>query len=210
MSQKDAVYNAIVAVVGSVDPAVKLELTKEQRSQVVEAIATGFADKSVPLDEASYEKHQANFKPYASSVVGNWLKKDKRLTGGEPYKPENPGVRSGANDPQIKSLKGILSTLEDGDPRVELVEAEIEKRKAAIKASKENKTTLADVDISSLSPELQELFAADQRAAQEAQQAEPEPEATTEPVYDPVLDTVDPDAYDDGSDPQPELDQPQQ
>jgi len=52
-----------------------------------------------------------------------YLRKDKRLNGGEKYEIKNPGSRAGSGDDMLKALKALRSTLTDDDAIASIDEA---------------------------------------------------------------------------------------
>ncbi len=136
-NQKEAVFSAVCATLGqeSFDSAV--ELSSEQRAQVIEMVAEGFAAGEVEMSDAARAKHdsESKIKTYTNGLVSNWLRKDKRLNGNVKHTIKNPGSRAGSGDPVVKNLKLLKSTLTD-ESQIAAVDAEIEKRLAAIKAEK--------------------------------------------------------------------------
>lgn len=137
MNQKEGVFNAVCGVTGndSFDGAV--ELTSEQRAQVIEIVTQGFVNGEIEMSEAGRAKYadESKLKTYCNGLVSNWLRKDKRLNGGVKHQIKNPGSRAGSGDPVIKELKKMLDVVETDEHKA-AVEHEIEKRLAAIKAEK--------------------------------------------------------------------------
>jgi hypothetical protein len=91
MSQKDAVFSAIVAVLNAnginfivgKNIAANL-LTKEMRAQVTNNLINSFTSGETSLKEESKltMSDESVFRAYVSSLVSNWLRKDSRLNGG--------------------------------------------------------------------------------------------------------------------------------
>lgn len=143
-SQKDAVYSAIETVLAqtgeTIDPAFKVELSKDQRTDVTTIVTDEIIAGNVSFSadaEAKYPTEKDKRK-YVSSMVGNWLTRDVRLTGGTPYTPENKGSRTGQSDKIMKNLKMLhkkLNLAEKSDTiiaQIAKVEAAIENRKQQI------------------------------------------------------------------------------
>lgn len=124
ISQKEAVYNAVVSAVNdagvSVESSYAQAVTKEIRANVVNILAQGFKSKEISLDKTFTEV--AELRAYCSSLISNWLRKDKRLNGGESHAPKNPGSRLGNSDPQIKALRSLLKVQEDEDKKEEILQ----------------------------------------------------------------------------------------
>ena len=105
------------------------------------------------------EKAQAKFigdapklKSYVGGLVNNWMRKDKRLNGGETYITKNPGSRAGNADALIKNLKLLRSTMSDTDKIAE-IDADIESRQAEIKVEKAKDV---EIDMDQIPAELRE------------------------------------------------------
>lgn len=147
MSQKECVYQAVFQVIDlqDVDGAVKpsKDQLQEIYSLVAEKLSLGEANFS---DEAKtrYPTLESIRKEYVPGMVSNWLRKDVRLNGGEPYKTKNPGSRAGQGDEILRNLKALKSTLSDAE-QVNAVQTEIDKRIAELAAAKSTKVTI-DLD----------------------------------------------------------------
>lgn len=148
MTQKEAVYQAVVNVVGDFDGGAATP-TKEQRSQVNQILFEGFRSGSIELDR---EYSDTELKAYVSGLQSNWLRKDGRLNGGVKYVAKNPGSRTGQTDPQVKAMRILLSTKTDPAERAE-IQAFIDKRLAEIKPAKAQ----APLNVADLPAELQHL-----------------------------------------------------
>lgn len=149
MNQKEATYQAICNVTGHTGEGV-LEISKEQRAQVNMILFEGFRAGKIQLDR---EFSDADLKQYVSGLQSNWIRKDKRLNGGVAYTAKNPGSRQGSSDPQLKSMKALLSTLTKEEDKIE-VQGYIDARIAEITAAKQVET----VDFSALPADLQAKF----------------------------------------------------
>lgn len=130
LSQRDAVFSAVVNVCGEQDGA--YTPTKEQRSSVNQILFAGFREGSI---ECAREYTDSQLKAYVSGLQSNWLRKDKRLNGGVQYVAKNPGSRAGSTDPQIKAMRVLLSTQSDPTKKAE-IQSFIDKRLAEIKPAK--------------------------------------------------------------------------
>ena len=132
MTQKDAVYQAVISVLSNegvafkegVDSAISL-LNRPLRSRINSILMSGFASGNVELD-TSFDS-QAALKTYTSGLVSNWLRKDARLNGGikaAPSKRNNvvskSSVKSRDKDLQLKALKALLSQTTDNEKRSEI------------------------------------------------------------------------------------------
>ena len=138
MSQKEAVFSAVVNVCGQSDEA--YSPTKDERASVNQILFEGF--KNGTIEFAGTLPDDTKLKGYVSGLQSNWLRKDKRLNGNVQYVAKNPGSRAGQTDPQIKAMRTLLSTQEDPAKRAE-IESFIARRLAEIKPAK---TVELDVD----------------------------------------------------------------
>lgn len=128
MTQGEAVYNAVVEVLGE-KPTGKVELTDAQLKQVEERVILAFKN-----GETIHSKNpdESGLRKYVPGLVNNWLRKDLRLNGGTPYQAKNPGSRSGGGDESVKAMKTLLSMTTDADART-AIQLEIDKRVAELK-----------------------------------------------------------------------------
>ncbi len=156
LSQKEAVYKAVKSVYAEHgvehEDFTKAELDKSMREQVISIVCTGFGNGEVELKST-----QENIKSYTSGLVSNWLRKDKRLNGNVKYKPTNPGSRTGQQDPMVKNLRILLSTLPEGSEAYEATKSRIETRVAEIKAEKA-KSNQKEVDFSAIPEDIKALL----------------------------------------------------
>lgn len=141
ISQKEAVFNAVTEVLGTFSGTV--ELSTEQRKEVIGMIIAGFANGTVELSSEAAAKYDtdAKLKSYTQGLVSNWLRKDIRLNGGERYETKNPGSRAGGGDETVKALRSLRRSLTNTTQIAE-VDAEIAQRVAAFKASKQPKVEI--------------------------------------------------------------------
>src|ERR1035437_2856416 len=128
LNQKEAVFAAMISVVGVQDGA--YTPTKEERGRVNNILFTGFQEGKISYDGEI--PADTELKAYVSGLQSNWLRKDKRLNGNVAYQPKNPGSRSGSTDAQVKAMRLLLSTKSDATERAE-IQAFIDKRIAEIK-----------------------------------------------------------------------------
>lgn len=128
MTQGEAVYNAVVEVLGE-KPTGRVELSDSQLKQVEERVILAFKN-----GETVHSKNpdEAGLRKYVPGLVNNWLRKDLRLNGGTPYQAKNPGSRSGGGDESVKAMKTLLSMTTDEDARA-AIQLEIDKRIAELK-----------------------------------------------------------------------------
>ena len=150
MKQREAVFNAVKNVMGEQDGA--YDPSKEQRAQIINIVTEGILANEVDFSDQAKAKYDTpeKVKSYTSGMVSNWLRKDKRLNGGETYKPKNPGSRTGSQDEEVKNLKALLKsgTLDsDGE---QIVQARLDERIKEIKAEKSK----VEINFDALDPEL--------------------------------------------------------
>lgn len=151
LSQKAAVYNAVSSIT-QFDDGDKVELTKEQRAQVVEMVCAGFQANEVSLSDAARAKFDTpeKLRSYTSGMVNNWLRKDTRLNGGSKYVTKDPGSRTGSGDAVIKNLKLLKSTITD-EAKITEIDHAIEARKSELAAEKAKNV---QIDYSAIDPAL--------------------------------------------------------
>lgn len=143
-TQKEAVYNAVTSVLTenninvSEGTDVSTLMTRELRSQVNQILFEGFKSGTIELDR---QFNDTDLKGYVSGLQSNWLRKDKRLNGGNTYSAKNPGSRVGSSDPSLKAMRALLSTLTEESDKAE-VQAAISARVAEINASKVKKVSI--------------------------------------------------------------------
>ena len=154
MKQREAVYNAVIEVMGE-QADMLFEPTAEQRKMIVDRVAEGINEGNVDFSESAVEKYdtEAKVRLYTSGLVSNWLRKDKRLNGDTTYKPANPGSRTGQGDPQLRELRKLLK-LHKGTADEAKIQSFIDSRVATIKAEKAKDI---EIDVDQLPLELQDL-----------------------------------------------------
>jgi len=156
-SQKEAVFTAIVNVLGEVGitieegQSVETYMTRERRAQVNQILFEGFKGQTVELDR---EFTDSELKAYVSGLQSNWIRKDKRLNGNISYVAKNPGSRAGSADPQLKAMRALLSTLTTDSDKAE-VQAHIDARVSQISVSK---AKTVSIDYSALPADLAAKF----------------------------------------------------
>ena len=156
INQKTAVFNATCSVLDQDSFDGAIELTKEERAQVIAIVAEGFATGEVELSDNARAKYStdAKLKTYTNGLVSNWVRKDKRLNGNVQHTIKNPGSRAGSGDAVIRELKKLKSTFTEQD-QINAVETEIEKRMAIIKAEKAKDV---EIDMSLIPDDLKDLL----------------------------------------------------
>src|ERR1039458_3845130 len=133
MKQKEAVYNAILNVMGKIEGDVSATITKEQRASVNQILFQGFRNEEIDLDR---EFDDAALKVYISGLTSNWLRKDNRLNGGVKYVAKNPGSRAGAGDETLKAIRALKSTTPTTDARYPYIVAAETNRVAELAKAK--------------------------------------------------------------------------
>lgn len=147
-NQKEGVFSAVMTVLSevgrSIVDGVAVELSTDERKNVIGIVAAGLADGVIALSAAAQKKYPTRdklAKGYVPGLVSNWLRKDLRLNGGTKYEAKNPGSRAGQGDEQLKNLKLLMSTLEDAEQKAKVQEA-IDARMKAIQEEKASKVTI--------------------------------------------------------------------
>lgn len=129
MTQGEAVFQAVQSILKG-EISGKVTLTSEQKHAVEAEVLSFFqlgecAHSNKTIDEAGLKK-------YIPGLVNNWLRKDKRLNGGDKYVTQKPGSRAGSGDESLKAMKALLSVTKDEDSRAQ-IQLAIEERQAALK-----------------------------------------------------------------------------
>ena len=143
MKQNDAVFGAVCEVLGGNNFSTKVELSKDQQSQVIEIVTNGILNGTVDFSTEAKTKYNDydKVKLYTTGMVNNHLRKDLRLNGGTKYQPKNPGSRAGSGDEQLKALKALRSTVSDPET-IQQLDLAIEVRTQEIKATKIKKVEI--------------------------------------------------------------------
>lgn len=152
MKQREAVFKAVIAVMGEQDGA--YNPTTEQRADIISHVAEGLSNGSVDFSESAQAKYNTpeKVRSYTSGLVSNWLRKDPELNGGVKYTPKNPGSRTGSQDPEIKNLKLLIKSGTLSDEQAKIAQDRIDQRVAQIKAEK-NKV---EIDMDAIPADLRE------------------------------------------------------
>ena len=146
MTQKEAVFQAMVNVCGKYDGA--YTPTKDQRSSVNVILLQGFRSGEIGYDGDFNSLSESDQKAYVSGLQSNWLRKDKRLNGNVQYVAKNPGSRAGSGDAMIKASRILLQTQEDPEKRAQIQEF-IDKRLAQIRPAR-GRATLTEEQVEML------------------------------------------------------------
>jgi len=135
ISQKTAVVNEVVAILGSnFDPTApaKDQLTAEQFSTIRANVVDGIMSGSI-----SYNKDISDNKEvarYVSGMISNHFRKAKELNGGASYAPQSSG--RGTRDPQLSELSKLLGTYTEGSDEYNQIVSAISSRKSELAAEK--------------------------------------------------------------------------
>ena len=156
-NQKEAVYNAVTNILN--ENGIELEvgekaaehLTTEQKKVVHQVVFEGIRSNEVAFTK-DYADDDKQLNSYVSGLVNNWLRKDKRLNGGEKYKAKNPGSRAGSGDSQIKELRKLLKVEGLTEEQTVKVQAAIKARLLEIKPD-----TQAVINVDALPEHLRDL-----------------------------------------------------
>lgn len=145
-SQKQSVFVAVCSVLGEDNVNRLVELTKEQRAEVIGIVTDDIMSGGTEFSAEAKAKYTTrdDVKGYVNGMVSNWLRKDLRLNGGAKYETKNPGSRAGSGDEVLKNLKALKSTLTD-EAHKKAVDEEIAKRTSELAAAKA-KTVTIDLD----------------------------------------------------------------
>ena len=155
-SQKEAVYSTVKSVIAEHgiehEDFTQLTLPKNVKEECVAILVTGFNNGEIEL-----KSKQDNIKSYVGGLLNNWLRKDKRFNGGVVYKAKNPGSRTGQQDPMVKNLRILLSTLPEGSEAYEACKQRMEQRIAEVKAEKA-RTQVKEIDFSAIPDDIKALL----------------------------------------------------
>jgi hypothetical protein len=153
MKQRQAVFNAVINVMGQQDSGA-YQPTTEQRKQIIEIVAEGLASGEVDFSESAQAKYDSpeKIKGYTSGLVSNWLRKDPNLNGGETYRPTNPGSRTGSQDEQVKAIRALIKSGKLDEDGTKLAQAKLDERLDELRAEK-NKV---EINVDQLPADLRE------------------------------------------------------
>lgn len=155
-NQKEAVFNAVMSVLSENGVSVNEQsnigsmMTRSLRSQVNQILFEGFRSGSIVLEK---ELDDSKLKNYVSGLQSNWLRKDKRLNGNTNYVAKNPGSKVGSQDPTIKAMRALMTTLSSPADKLE-IQAAIDARLVELNATKQKNI----IDISSLPEDIKAKF----------------------------------------------------
>lgn len=133
MTQGEAVFQAVLQVVGEPRGKVLDYITPEETKQVEAVVFSMFKS-----GECSHSKNpdDTTLMKYIPGLVNNWLRKDLRLNGGTEYQPKRPGSRTNSGDKQLANMKNLLKLVgpnKELETAIKLREAEVaEMRKPVV------------------------------------------------------------------------------
>ena len=139
ISQKDGVFNAVVAFIEEsgrkFEEGMKVELSSSDRKTVIGMLVA--ATEANELDVKS-DGAKNDLKTYWNGTLSNWLRKDKRLNGGVKYETKNPGSRAGSGDKELQELRKLLTQVQATgiEENIKAVQDAIDVRLAKIQAAK--------------------------------------------------------------------------
>ena len=159
-SQRNAVENAVLSVVGSYTS----EFSKDQRSNVVDLVTDAIFNGEVEFSDSARSKYptREDIRAYTVGMVSNWLRKSDTLNNGQKYQPKTTGRSRNPVLKQLELLKLTRATSLTAE-ELEAIENEISsiKSKSAVeKASKKTKITADSIDVSILPEHLRHLIEA--------------------------------------------------
>ena len=130
MTQGELVFLAVRKVFPEGTVPSTTTWSKPQFEAVQAIVLDGF--KTGLVNKNSGGNDEVSLRKYVPGLINNWVRKDKRLNGGETYIPKNPGSRTGSGDETLKNLKVLLAAVTDPEAKV-AVQQEIDKRMAELK-----------------------------------------------------------------------------
>lgn len=141
LSQREGVYAAVTSFFKEkgilFEDGMKVNLSKDDRSTVIEMISSGIMSGSIVFSEGAKAKHstQSSIRGYSSNLLSNWLRRDERLNGNVEYKPEKPGSRFGIKDDIIKNLRALAKSTTN-EAELKAVEEAILSRQEELRSQK--------------------------------------------------------------------------
>lgn len=139
--QSEATVNTILAVLKergidyelNGDKPMSEVITKDDRAKVSDILMTGFKKNEIAMTDAAKAKYNTDpkLKNYVGGLISNWVRKHKPFNCGQAHTPKY----TRETDETIKELNKLLACDLDEQTR-ETVQAEIDKRKAEIRAEK--------------------------------------------------------------------------
>lgn len=135
ISQKTAVVNEVVAILGSnydQTVPVKSQLTAEQFSTIRANVVSGIINGSIAFNKVTNDEKEVA--RYVSGMISNHFRKAKELNGGLSYAPQSTG--RGSRDAQLSELSKLLGTYTEGTEEYNQIVFAIDSRKEELAAEK--------------------------------------------------------------------------
>lgn len=133
LSQKDAVYQATMAVLEqnnvnfqdgqNVRDAIKDNL--KLRGQIRNLVFEGLKSGQVAFGGDEDQKDEGSLRRYATGLISNWFRKDRRLNGGGRYVPASSRADQhiSSGEKKIRQLQTAIDATDDDDLKKRLQEA---------------------------------------------------------------------------------------
>lgn len=139
VSQYIAVYNAVVSLFKDsgrhFENGMNVALSADDRKTIIQVVSQGLQSGSIEITDSAKATHNTPKKMYnyATNLVSDRLRKDKRLNGGIKSEPQKPGSRLGAKDKIVKALRLYKKKYCETSEQKAEADAAIAKRIAEIK-----------------------------------------------------------------------------
>jgi hypothetical protein len=116
----------------------KVEFTDSQRNDITELLFASYQSGDL---EIKSEKSQTNAKTYLKSMLGNHLRKDKRLNGDVNYADIKKEGKKRITDEKLRELQKLFKMVSAGGDAevIKQVKAELDARQAIVDAAKAKK-----------------------------------------------------------------------
>jgi hypothetical protein len=134
VKQQDAVYNAIKSIYRDNNKHFEdgniVELTSDEKKTVIHMISKGLQSGEIEMSNKAKLKNNTEKKihNYASSLVNDRLRKDKKLNGNKKYETDKKGSRIGSDDFIIKELRAYKKKYCFNDDQKQEAEDAIQRR----------------------------------------------------------------------------------
>lgn len=150
-SQINAVFQAVCSVLNRESFDSVVELSKEERSNVVNIVTEGILSNKVDFSTDAKAKYDTDekVKGYVTGMVSNHLRRDKRLNGGIQDAPKT----SRPKDEQLKALKALRDGITNPEQLAQVDQA-IAERMAELQQAK---TPVIKINIDALPENLKHL-----------------------------------------------------
>jgi vacuolar-type H+-ATPase subunit I/STV1 len=140
-SQINAVFQAVCSVLNKTSFDSAVELSKEERNNVVNIVTEGILANKVDFSTEAKAKYNTSklVREYVVGMVSNHLRRDKRLNGGIQDIPKT----SRPKDEQLKALKTLRDGITDPEQLAQVDQA-IAERTAELQQAKPKATINID------------------------------------------------------------------